>query len=157
MAGPKFARSGEGLEPAILVVGAAHAEGHDAHVGRVAAADRHEGRLEVAQLEVLDRGEAAVAEDEELGSGHTEIGRFLVGLARVDQTGGQLEGFREVCRVLARFDRGQGLAELLVVVGEVLFHPGGVGEADQHGRVAGVHLVDQVAHAAFAPPPAGSA
>ena len=95
------------------------------------------------------RGEAAIAEDEEFRAGHAEIGRIFVRLARVDQSGGQLEGFGEVRGVLTGVHRRQGLAELLAVVGEVLLHAGGVGKADQHGRVSGVHLVDQFAHAAF--------
>ena len=48
-------QTGEGLEFAIIILGAAHAKGHDAHIGRVGMADRHEGRLQVAQFEVLHR------------------------------------------------------------------------------------------------------
>ena len=49
--------------------------------------------------------------------------------------------------MLAGADGGEGLAELLAVAGEVLRDAGRVGKADEHGRVAGAHLVDQLADA----------
>ena len=69
-AGPKFVKRREGLELAVILLGTAHAEGHDTHIGGIGTADRHEGRLEVAQFEVLHRREAAVAENKQLRSGH---------------------------------------------------------------------------------------
>ena len=66
--------------------------------------------------------------------------------AGVGQAGRQLQRLQQRRAAVGRPDRLQRPVQLPAVVGEALLDPRRVGETDEHGHVAGSHLVDQFAH-----------